>query len=139
MRISALILTLLITGACYPQAPVKPLSPTLSPLRERELAFTMATHGMTTDTSWQNWKILSVQKLKVSFRFSATAIKMTLPLRTETIPILQTFRRKNGALVYLVKDSPKARAIVVMDGKDLRYIVKTNRNRFFQTCYSNTL
>jgi len=130
MRISVLILTLCIAGACYPQAPAK--------------YFTMATHGMTTDTTrigepWQNWKVLSVQKLKVSFLFSATTIKMVMPLRTETMPILQTFRRENGAIVYLVKDSPNARAIVVMDGKDLRYIIKTNQNRFFQTCYSNTL
>lgn len=122
MRILALILTLLITGACYPQAFVK--------------HFTMATHGVCSDTMLQNWKVLGVQKIKASFSFTDKNIKMALPLKAETMPILQTFRRKNGALVYLVKDSPNARAIVVMDGKELRYIVKTNRNRFFQTCYS---
>lgn len=96
--------------------------------------FTTATHGVTSDTTLQNWKVLSVQKLKVSFEFSAKNIKMVMPLHAEVMPILKTYR-KNGAIIYLVRHTPKAKAVVMLDGKYLRYIVKTNQNRFFQTCY----
>lgn len=98
-------------------------------------SFTLATHGLTTDTTLQNWKVVSVQHIKVSFEFSATTIKMTMPLRAEVMPILKTYR-KNGAIIYLVRHTPKAKAAVMLDGKCLRYIVKTNQNRFFQTCYT---
>lgn len=122
MRISAIVLTLLISGVCYPQTP--------------EISFTLATHSVSADTTWGNWKVLLTQKLKVSFRFSATTIKMILPLRTETLPIVQKFR-KNGAIIYLVKDSQSAKGILILNRTNIRYIVKTNANRFFQTCYRN--
>lgn len=95
--------------------------------------FTTAVHGVTRDTTLQNWKVLSVQKLKVSFEFSAKNIKMVMPLHAEVMPILKTYR-KNGAIIYLIRHT-KTKAVVMLDGKDLRYIVKTNQNRFFQTCY----
>lgn len=125
MRSLVVIMLMFFTGFCYAQSPVK-----YSPAS----AFRLATLGVTTDTTLQNWKVLSVQHIKVSFYFSAKTIKMVMPLHTEVMPILKTYR-KNGAIIYLVRHTPKAKAAVMRDGKYLRYILRTNQNRFFQTCY----
>lgn len=100
------------------------------------LRFRVATHGVCTDSTLQNCKVLSVQKIKVTFAISQGAINMTTPSYNDTIPILKTYR-KNGAIVYLVRHTPKAKAMVILQANTLRYVVRTNQNRFFETCYSN--